>query len=49
MLITVHYCRSSCEAAWKLQSAEMMENVLCWGFFFVGGGTKREDQRDSKS
>lgn len=48
MLITVHYCRSSCEATWKLQSTEMMENMLCWAFL-VGGGIKREDQRDSKS
>lgn len=49
MLITVHYCRSSCEATWKLQSTEMMENMLCWFFFLVGVGIKEEDQRDSKS
>lgn len=45
MLITVHYCKSSCEVTWKLQSTELMENTLLEGF--LGGGALKDKVRVS--
>lgn len=44
MLITVHYCKSSCEATWNLQSTELMENTLRG---FLGGRILIEKGRRS--
>lgn len=43
MLITVHYCKSSCEATWKLQSTELMEKTPG----LLGGGALIEKVRGS--